>query len=213
MPIDISTAKRAAQSAKPTPFPRSVVLSTEDPAAWRQLLLAYMDRFQPADVVESQLVEQMSAAQWRIRRCWSIESSTFDLELTRSEAKVRQTFETIDAPGRTALAHQHLTDNSPALAQIQRQEARLTREYHRALAELRRLQSERPSHPTDPLPVDSAPAEKASLPNEPTEACPEPAPEPNLQNELPSTPEPPLGAPAPHSESSLPPEITTPRRE
>ncbi|MFN7924053.1 MAG: hypothetical protein U0Q16_28380 [Bryobacteraceae bacterium] len=118
---------------------RAVVLAHEDPAAWLAHLQDYIDRFQPADNVEMQLVEQLAATQWRMRRAWALETAAIDHEMLSSAEPV----ESIDDPTRAALAHRKLTDTSRSLAALERHEARLTREFHRVLTELRQLQSTR----------------------------------------------------------------------
>ncbi|MFN7925139.1 MAG: hypothetical protein U0Q16_33890 [Bryobacteraceae bacterium] len=166
---------------------RAVVLANEDPAAWRKLLDDYVARFQPADSIEAQLVEQMAAAQWRIRRAWALETATLDLEIVQSGPQVSETFDRIDQPTRTAIAHKNLTDNSRSLAAIQRHEARLAREYHRALGELRELQADRKAQEESQEPPPDPPA-KANLQNELPSQPSQPAPQPVSAAEKPSGP-------------------------
>jgi hypothetical protein len=169
---DAGKARSSQNAIKHGLTSRTIVLANEDPAAWHRLLDSYLERFQPADPVEAHLLEQLAAAQWRIRRAWAIESATYDLEIAASDSYVRENFDQIDQPTRTAIAHRNLTDQSRSLASIQRYEARLSREYHRALSELRALQQERRSR---------------EVPEHQSAAEP-PAPDKQkLQNELPPT--------------------------
>ena len=59
----------------------AIVLTTEDWPNYLQCRETYIRRFQPADDVELDLVEEMVAARWRMQRRWALESAAIDDEL------------------------------------------------------------------------------------------------------------------------------------
>lgn len=56
---------------------RFMLLSTEDPIAYVEHIKYYVERFQPADPVERDLVDRLIAASWRDKRMDSMEASLF----------------------------------------------------------------------------------------------------------------------------------------
>ena len=62
---------------------KCILLTNEDPEAYTKLAEAYYEKFQPADDVERDLVDEMIVAKWRQRRDWSNEAALFDLEMDR----------------------------------------------------------------------------------------------------------------------------------
>src|SRR4051794_25870464 len=63
----------------------ATVLDSESRPDFEALLQHYVDRFQPLDNVEFGFVEQMVNAEWRIRRCWAIETRTLDHAIANLE--------------------------------------------------------------------------------------------------------------------------------
>ena len=144
----------------------------------------------PATPAENDIVEEMVAARWRIRRMWTIETNLFNVEILTQQSKT----DTPDPGIHLAMAYRSLADDSRSLALASRYEARLQRLYDRAYKTLRELQqarkSETPAQPhtmivrwvdqdrsaPNPAPESEAPTEpRASasgptpkLPNEPT---------------------------------------------
>ncbi|MFN7924230.1 MAG: hypothetical protein U0Q16_29280 [Bryobacteraceae bacterium] len=121
----------------------TVLLPSENPAAWQALLESLVDSFQPANHNEALLVEQMAAAQWRIRRAWSIESQTMQFEMMDQASPLARGASAITHTARAAVAFRNLNDETTALDNIGRQETRLAREYERALRQLIKLQDRR----------------------------------------------------------------------
>ena len=56
-----------------------VCLNTESDEAFQQMLDDHLIRFQPADGVENEFVEQMVAA-WRLRRAWAVSNQFLNAE-------------------------------------------------------------------------------------------------------------------------------------
>jgi len=58
-----------------------LVLSTESQEKFDQLLNVYLEKFQPHDGVETNLVYEMVAAKWRQQRVWMNETTALELEM------------------------------------------------------------------------------------------------------------------------------------
>src|SRR5437764_3896175 len=68
---------------------KAVVLSTEDPARFHELLNDYLDRYQPADKVELDLVRELAACRWRLQRAWCIETAAFEISTPSAHGQRR----------------------------------------------------------------------------------------------------------------------------
>jgi hypothetical protein len=158
-----------------------VVLSNEDRDLYKEMLQSFYDSFQPANAVEMDLVQQIAAASWRIRRISGMESALFELEMDRQREQVETDFEFIDEATRQALVLD-CTSKPTSHNLLHRYEARARRAYNQALRNLMDLQRERLSRPPAQPPVQSrqadapepAPERQAEIPNEPIADCPEP---------------------------------------
>ena len=146
---------------------KAVVLAAESRPEYQALLDSFLDRFQPADAVEQELVEAMAAARWRLRRLRAIESSILEVESLRQVEAIDGEFTEIDDTDRLAHAFTCLSDNGHSLALLIRYESALNRTFDRALKQLLLLQSApRPESPVgsfrnppsqpDPLALASA---------------------------------------------------------
>src|SRR4051812_4954370 len=134
----------------------TVVLNNEDREKFAALLDSYIDEYQPATQTERDLVQYMTASKWLLERCWTLEAATLDFSLEKMRAEVDSQMKT-DQAVRSALAFMRSTDESSALAQLNRYAARHSREWHKAVDKLRAIQAER----------RAGAAEKQELPNEP----------------------------------------------
>ena len=131
--------------ARSSAFNSETILLPEESAEHFHLLLAdYMDRFQPQDGVEADLVEIMVVARWRLRRLLSIEAHQLHLERGRRGKQIREEFPNIDHGGSLAFVFQKLSDHGNSLKLILRYEAQINRSYEKALKQLQQLQSTRP---------------------------------------------------------------------
>ena len=59
-------------------FSNLVLLSNESHEDYESHKAAYEARFEPIDHVEQDVLEQMVAASWRLRRAWGMESTAFE---------------------------------------------------------------------------------------------------------------------------------------
>jgi hypothetical protein len=122
---------------------KTVVLATESQEAFNFLLASLVDEWSPATDSEFLLVEEMAAAAWRQRRAWALETAHYNRTMKENEPELQKQFDKLDHGTRTAAAHQSLIEKGKALANIQRHEERLSRQYDRALRRLMELQRHR----------------------------------------------------------------------
>ena len=127
----------------------TLILQYENPEDFQKMLAEYYETYSPATAAEKDLVDQMIAARWRIRRLWTIETALLDSEILRREPEAD-----LDPALELAQAFKSLADDSRALHLISRYESRLYRIHNQAYADLRELQNKKyqtnPSH--DPQP-------------------------------------------------------------
>ena len=147
----------------------AIVLTTESKEKYETLLASYLERCDPDGPIENDLVEEMVAAKWLQRRALSMITALLDVTMDRMEKEISE-FEHIDNAARTALAFAKQADESGTLALLNRYATRHARDYHRALKQLREIQSERGDQNDPP----ASPNEKSQ--NEPKpDLTPEPS--------------------------------------
>jgi hypothetical protein len=121
---------------------RTLVLDNESAADFDELCRQYLEEFQPAGRLETDLVQQMVSALWRQRRLWSIETALIDMEMDRREVEDDEIYEKCDPEARRAMAFKDLAGGG-ALGLVNRYETRLRRMYDRALRLLQEIQTAR----------------------------------------------------------------------
>ena len=129
---------------------KTLVLANESPAKFDQLLQMYIEKFQPQDGVEMNLVDEMVAARWRQQRGWVIQTAALDLQMENQEVEVRS------EPGRLAQAFTAMANQEKMLELIMRYETSFSRMHDRAMKALFRLREEQNLR-NDPKPVPPAP--------------------------------------------------------
>ena len=131
------------------------VLRNENPANWDRILAICTAAFHPATDYECELVEEIAAARWRMRRAWTIETSLFDLEMDQQDKTLREKFAVFDEGTRLASAFKGLADDTRSLALLSRYEARLRRNLEHAVANLAAHRNEKqPNEPTPDTPLE-----------------------------------------------------------
>src|ERR1700722_76437 len=103
----------------------SIVLACENRVEFDNILINFFEPYHPAIPAEKDLVEEMVAARWRIRRLWTIETVMLDAEITRQESKST----TSNPAVHLAQAFRTLADDSRSLHLVTRYESRLHRIY------------------------------------------------------------------------------------
>jgi len=108
---------------------QTVVLPSEDPAAYESHRRQFLDEYQPATPTETQLVQELIDTSWRLNRIPLLEA---DL-LTRGA----------NPPNEHAAIHFDIFDAHRLIASINLQGTRLSRQFPKALDKLREIQAER----------------------------------------------------------------------
>ena len=111
---------------------KAVVLTDESQEEFDELREDYIQRFQPADRVESDLVDAMAATRWRLLRIAAIESGILSEGIDRAIK--------FDSDNHLSVAFQA---NEDSLAKLTRYENSLNRTFDRALKQLQLLQKSR----------------------------------------------------------------------
>jgi hypothetical protein len=122
----------------------NILLDSEDPDEFQQIFNKLLGIHEPATPAENDLVEEMVAARWRIRRMWTIETNLFNVEILTQQSNPSEG-PTPDPGIHLAMAYRALSDGSHSLALASRYEARLQRTFDRAYKTLRELQQARKS--------------------------------------------------------------------
>jgi len=108
-------------------FSRQVLVGKESPSAFKELFDFFLIRWAPVDDVELGLIEEMTAASWRLRRAWAIETDMLEIAMETQTARSHLT--------RLAAAFGDLAAG-PKLNLLYRYETRLHVMYQRALHNL-----------------------------------------------------------------------------
>ena len=133
---------------------KAIVLPSETAGDFDRLRQSYLDDLQPSGQVETDLVETMAVARWRLRRLWAIESNLFSIELPRRAEHIDAEFDDLSDCHRLADVFQHNADTGKSLALLIRYEGSLNRSYDRAFKQLQLLQRARRNEPNaGPVPV------------------------------------------------------------
>ena len=169
-----STGPRSAEGKAATRFNAlkhgidagSLLVPGEDSAEFEELRAAYYEQFQPCGPVETALLDTIVRCDWNQRR------------YARIEAEVIRTLVAAMEPSDSAIGaafHQDAA-GANALQKLFRRQQAAQRDWRQAIAELHRLQEQRPpsADPADATPSISAPALSQSRDRQ--EAGPQPIP-------------------------------------
>ncbi len=156
---------------------KAIVLTNESQQQFDELHQAYVQEFQPESTVEIDLIDQMVASQWRLRRIWRMQTAALDLKMDQQEAEIAKTFNHIDQTTRVTLAFTALANEEKALDLLLRYETAYTRMHQRALNSLSKHRKEKlrndpeppPPHQKSPRTIaphqEPAPAEPSATPS------------------------------------------------
>lgn len=118
-----------------------VTLMNEQEPLLQSMLQGYIEEWQPQNVTERDLVEQMVVAKWRHRRMLGIESALLDVEMvTEMEEFARQYPNEFRTDLHQALAFEALAERR-AIPLLLRYDAALSRQYESAMKRLLELRS------------------------------------------------------------------------
>ena len=142
-PVTAEGKRRSSQNAVTHGLlAAELVLHDESTEGFEAVLQGHLDRLQPTDGVEFGMVEEMVAAQWRLRRAWAIETRMLDNEAEAQPAG--------DALDRIAGAFQELAAK-PALPLMHRYQTRLHLMAQRTLHSILLLRAA--TVPNEPSPI------------------------------------------------------------
>ena len=127
-------------------YSNAVVLHHESEEEFAALRDRYYQRFLPTCEPESDLVDQMIAATWRLRRISAVETAAIDHAMDAQRAEMDTTYKALDPETRTHFAFQKLKKESDAVTGYQRFQAAQIRQYDRAYRNLRLLQTNKISN-------------------------------------------------------------------
>ena len=128
---------------------RTLILQNESQDRFLEMLSAYFDLFLPANQMEIDIVSDIAAARWRLRRIWRYETAILDMEMDVQSEGFEKRFEVFDEDMRGGLAFSTLVDKSRGLSTVLRYDIHLSRIYRKALEELRLFRRLR-NDPTEP---------------------------------------------------------------
>jgi hypothetical protein len=156
----------------------TIVLKDEEVVYFQQYLDQHIERFQPFDAVEMNVIEEMVGAAWRGRRSAGMQTIILDTQFPDSESSARDAQEFLDSFNKLAA--------SPALALLHRYELHYHRIYHHCIHTLLKLQKTRPERAAEPG--------ESAVPNEPKPAsapvAQPPSPPPTPISPVPNEPKP-----------------------
>ena len=107
----------------------SPVLPSEDPAAYESHRRQFMDEYQPASPTETQLVQELIDTSWRLNRIPLLEADVLARAANPPNEQARIDFDIVDA-------HR-------LIANLNLQGHRLSRQFQKALDQLREIQADR----------------------------------------------------------------------
>ncbi len=116
---------------------KTLILRNENEAHFLEIMNAYFDYFQPSNQVEVDLISEMVAARWRLRRVWRYETAILDIEMDAQAPDFEKRFATYDEDMRGGLAFATQVDKSNGLATALRFDIHLSRTYRKSLDEFR----------------------------------------------------------------------------
>jgi predicted secreted protein len=152
---------------------RTVLLPTDDAAAYQRHLRNYEKDLRPATQREADLVQSIADASWRLQRIPALEMTIY----AQGRVQFAELFNDQDPALRPGLIDLHTAlACEKQLRNLQLQEGRIHRRREKDLAELRQAQSERRTRDTDALETASRAliqARRAGKPFDPAHLHPE----------------------------------------
>ena len=128
---------------------KAIVLTNESQAQFDDLHQTYVQEFQPESTGEMDLIDQMVAAQWRLRS-WRMQTAALDLKIFQQEAEIAKAFKQIDQPTRATVAFTAMANEEKALDLLLRYETT----YFKLKKEKLRNDPEPPSEPSASVSVN-----------------------------------------------------------
>ena len=155
---------------------KTLVLSNESQTKFDELMEAFIRKFQPTDEVELEveLLTEMAAARWRLRRIWLIQTAAIDLQMDHMAPEIAEQFQVISHPTRLSLAFTTMANQDQSLQLHLPYETTYSRAFDHALKTLDKMQISRTKSirfeelRNDPDPPGSGhPTARSPCPNRP----------------------------------------------
>ena len=143
---------------------KTLILRNENEAHFLEIMNAYFDYFQPSNQIEVDLISEMVAARWRLRRVWRYETAILDIEMDAQAPDFEKRFATYDEDMRGGLAFATQVDKSNGLATALRFDIHLSRTYRKSLDEFRLVRRFPSVEPTIACSPDILPAKPEMTP-------------------------------------------------
>ncbi len=162
---------------------QTIVMPAEDLEAYQAHVRAFVNEHQPQGATETQLVQSLADAAWRLNRVAVLETNLLTHDIIYQDFPNHEsTFEMREAIAIAAALDSH----TRALANLSIHGQRLSRQFERTLALLEKLQRDRrAANPAQVHQITEQPHAAAApgfvFSNDQIEALPEPAPMPTLK--------------------------------
>jgi hypothetical protein len=137
-------AKSAQNASKHALTGGTVVLPHESQAKYDALLDSFIKRFRPSDEIELDLLEEMAASRWRLRRIEGMETALIQQAINQ---QMEALGDEADPALARELAYAELLENSKGLRLLNRYAKDLRRSYEKAMKELIELKLQTPEVP------------------------------------------------------------------
>jgi len=118
----------------------TIVLPSEDLAAYQRHIQSFVDEYHPKTATEKQLVQSLSDTAWRLNRIPALENNLLTLGITENDHRVHTSHPEADAALAMALS---LREHNRTFAALSMHGHRLSRQFERTLQQLREIQAAR----------------------------------------------------------------------
>src|ERR1700682_4925148 len=71
---------------------KMIVLTGESHELFDELHQTYIETFHPTNGVERDLIDQMVASQWRLRRIWIMQTAALDMKMDQQDEELAKAF-------------------------------------------------------------------------------------------------------------------------
>ena len=117
---------------------KTLLLQNENSEQFTEMMNSYFDYLAPKNQIETDLVADLVAARWRLRRIWRYETAMLDIEMDSQAPDFEKRFEQYDEDMRGGAAFSTLVDKSKGLRTALQFDIHLGRTYRRTLEQFRR---------------------------------------------------------------------------
>ncbi len=166
----------AANSLKHGLTSKRIIIPGEDPAAFDQLRAEMHADWKPATYQEATLVDQISEQAWRLERARRVETASFNAFMPNLQATPKsvqggriQMLPTDPDEAMAAAFHA----NAKAFDNLRRYETAIERSYYKAIAELRKIQTERREQQRQAQSIGSVSQKQPAAVSQPAPESPE----------------------------------------